>query len=145
MMRRFPWQKISILNTIVPTEMTTQGLVFLIGFVLFTLANSFVISSVRPSLACSTTTIRTRVTPRARAVVPHKRRAIALHSVEGEDSKLDGDGTPDSTSSVSEPLMVGPFNLKDYNDWITIFLSSVIAWQSIGIVKEVIEGFTSKQ
>ena len=125
--------------------MTTQGLVFLFGFVLFTLANSFVIPSVRPSLAGLTS----RVTPQA-GVVPHKRRAIILCSVEGEDSKLAGDATPDSTSSVeekkpSEPLMVGPFNLKDYNDWITIFLSSIIAWQSIGIVREVIEGFTSKQ
>ena len=50
-----------------------------------------------------------------------------------------------AAADKGEPLMVGPFNLKDGNDWITIFLSGVIAWQSIQIVQEILQGlFQSK-
>ena len=44
------------------------------------------------------------------------------------------------TAEADDRLMVGPFNLKDYNDWISVFLYSVIAWQTFGIVRDVGKG-----
>lgn len=54
---------------------------------------------------------------------------------------------PTENESNEEPdtaLMVGPFNLKDFNDWISIFLYSVITWQSIGIVTDIYKGVSEK-
>lgn len=50
----------------------------------------------------------------------------------------------DVTAEADDRLMVGPFNLKDYNDWISVFLYSVIAWQTFGIVRDVGKGVMDK-
>ena len=39
---------------------------------------------------------------------------------------------------------LGPYNLKDGNDWITIILSSIIAYQSIQIVIEIVTATLKK-
>ena len=63
----------------------------------------------------------------------------------GTEAPAPAEAAAAAAADKGEPLMVGPFNLKDGNDWITIFLSGVIAWQSIQIVQEILQGlFQSK-
>lgn len=78
-------------------------------------------------------------------------RALGLRLAAAEES---GDKGEESTPAPSQEankaveekkeLKVLGFNLLDFNDWITIFLSGVIAVQTFGIVKDIIVGFTNK-
>jgi len=79
------------------------------------------------------------------------RQPLVLRAAEDDKAAnvapSDAAAAPAETTEANpkpEPLMVGPFNLKDGNDWVTVFLSSIIAWQSIQIVQEVIQGLTNK-
>ena len=71
------------------------------------------------------------------------RRTSALWASEGvegggaEESKAE-DSAQIASEEEDKPIMVGPFNLKDPNDWITVFLYGVIAWQAVGIVTDLV-------
>lgn len=78
------------------------------------------------------------------ALIPSTlRRTRALWASEGvegggaEESKME-DSAPVAAEEEDQPIMVGPFNLKDPNDWITVFLYGVIAWQAVGIVTDLV-------
>jgi hypothetical protein len=68
----------------------------------------------------------------------------------GDEKDISQEGTPDQSSVTGgkgedekKELLVLGFNLLDYNDWITIVLSGIIAWQSFGIGKDIIAGITA--
>jgi hypothetical protein len=85
------------------------------------------------------------------AVVKGRARALGLRLAATEES---GDKSEESIPAPSQEadkaieekkeLRVLGFNLMDFNDWITIFLSGVIAVQTFGIVKDIIVGLTNK-
>ena len=87
----------------------------------------------------------------ASAVVKGRARALGLRLAAAEES---GDKSEESIPAPSQEadkaieekkeLRVLGFNLMDFNDWITIFLSGVIAVQTFGIVKDIIVGLTNK-
>jgi len=62
----------------------------------------------------------------------------------GEESTPAPSQEANKAVEEKKELKVLGFNLLDFNDWITIFLSGVIAVQTFGIVKDIIVGFTNK-
>lgn len=85
------------------------------------------------------------------AAAKGRARALGLRLAAAEES---GDKSEESIPAPSQEadkaieekkeLRVLGFNLMDFNDWITIFLSGVIAVQTFGIVKDIIVGLTNK-
>lgn len=77
-------------------------------------------------------------------------RSVRLHMCDAKDAAAAGDAAPVEVGEAVEAvvaddrLMVGPFNVKDYNDWISVFLYGVIAWQTFGIIRDVGKGVLEK-